>query len=50
MGGLTTYTLYAPAAPWKDEAMKTKLLLIAGLALAIPAPLARAQEEWGEHR
>jgi hypothetical protein len=29
--------------------MKTKLLLIAGLALAISAPLARAQEE-GERR
>jgi hypothetical protein len=31
--------------------MKTKLLIIAGLALAISAPLARAQEEWqGERR
>jgi hypothetical protein len=30
--------------------MKTKLLLIAGLALANTAPLACAQEEWGEHR
>ena len=29
--------------------METKLLLIAGLALAISAPLARAQE-WGERR
>ena len=30
--------------------MKTKLLIIAGLALAISAPLASAQEDWGEHR
>ena len=28
--------------------MKTKLLIIAGLALAISAPFARAQEDWGE--
>jgi hypothetical protein len=30
--------------------MKTKLLIIAGLALAISAPLASAQEDWGEER
>jgi hypothetical protein len=31
--------------------MKTKLLIMAGLALAISAPLARAQEDWqGERR
>ena len=28
--------------------MKTKLLIVAGLALAIATSLARAQEEWGE--
>ena len=30
--------------------METRFLIIAGLALAIPAPLALAQEEWREHR
>jgi len=30
--------------------MKTKLLIIAGLALAVSAPLASAQEDWGERR
>jgi hypothetical protein len=30
--------------------MKTKLLIVAGLALAISAPMARAQEDWGERR
>jgi Ni/Co efflux regulator RcnB len=30
--------------------MKAKLLLIAGAALALSAPLAKAQEDWGEGR